>query len=128
MKNIWNTYKLPLLILINILPFALNVLFYRTGAVDDYLLHVPILIGLSILNYKNSSKVSQLLLLHMLILICTVSAGFASSYLYYHNVSNDSMTPIIFQLMLIIEVTVSIISMTVTVILKAILNQRKAST
>ena len=99
MKNLWNKCKWIFLFLINVLPFALDVIFYHTGSTDELFLFLPIFAGLTLLNYMNCQKVIPYILYQAFMLICIICAGYASTYLYYHNVSNDFMTPVVGELM-----------------------------
>ena len=53
MKNLWNKCKWIFLFLINVLPFALDVIFYHTGSTDELFLFLPIFAGLTLLNYAS---------------------------------------------------------------------------
>ena len=126
MKNVWNKYKWIFLFLINALPFVLDVLFYTTGKVDNLFLFLPIFAGLTVLNYRNCQKVVPFILYQAFMLICIICAGYASTYLYYHNVSNDSMTPVVGMFMTILGASISIVATLITAVVKAVMNKKHA--
>ena len=117
MKKIWLTYKWLWLILINALPFALNVLFYKNGGMDDVFLFLPIFAGLTYLNYRNCNT-AQFIGFQAWILLGVIVSGYASTYLYYHNVSNDSMTPPVGQLVVMLEAAAVIVASAIAAIIK----------
>ena len=126
MKNVWNKYKWIFLFLINALPFALDVLFYTTGAMDNLYLFLPIFAGLTLLNYRNCQKVIPYILYQAFMLVCIICAGYASTYLYYHNVSNDFMTPVVGELVTLLGASISIVATVITSVVKAVMNKRRA--
>ena len=126
MKNVWNKYKWIFLFLINALPFALDVLFYTTGKMDNLFLFLPIFAGLTVLNYRNCQKAVPYILYQVFMLICIICAGYASTYLYYHNVSNDFMTPVVGELMTLLGASISIVATVITAVVKAVMNQKHA--
>ena len=125
MKKVWNKYKWIFLFLINALPFVLDVLFYTTGAMDILHLFLPIFAGLTLLNYINCQKVIPYILYQAFMLVCIICAGYASTYLYYHNISNDSMTPVVGELMTLLGVSINIIVTVVTAVIKAVMNKKR---
>ena len=125
MKKIWLTYKWLWLILINALPFALNVLFYKNGGMDDVFLFLPIFAGLTYLNYRNCNT-AQFIGFQAWILLGVIVSGYASTYLYYHNVSNDSMTPPVGQLVVMLEAAAVIVVSAMTAIVKATKARKEA--
>ncbi len=124
MKNVWIKYKWIFLILINALPFAADVLFFATGKTDNLFLFLPIFVGLSILNYQNCKKTISYILYQAFMLACIICAGYASTYLYYHNISNDSMTPIVGELFVYLESITNTVATVITAVIKAIKNKR----
>ena len=126
MKNIWNKHKWMLLLLINALPFGLDVLFFTTGGMDNLFLFLPILAGLTALNYRNCQKVVPFILYQAFMLICIICAGYASVYLYYHNVSNDSMTPVLGMFITLLCAGISIVATLITAVVKAVKNKKHA--
>ena len=124
MNNIWNRFKWIFLLLINALPFALDIIFYSSGAVVDLFLFLPVLAGLTILNFKNCQKVIPYILYQAFILICTVGTGYASTHLYYHNVSNDFMTPVVGELMTLLGTSINIAATVITAVIKAVMNKK----
>ena len=125
MKNVWNKYKWIFLFLINALPFVLDVLFYTTGVMDNLRLFLPIFAGLTLLNYRNCQKVIPYILYQAFMLVCIICAGYASTYLYYHNVSNDSMTPVVGELMTLLGASISIVATVITAVVKAVMNKKR---
>lgn len=126
MKNVWNKYKWIFLFLINALPFGLDVLFFTMGGMDNVFLFLPILAGLTALNYRNCQKVVPFILYQAFMLICIICADYASTYLYYHNVSNDSMTPVVGMFMTILCASISIVATLITAVVKAVKNKKHA--
>ena len=126
MKIIWNKYKWMFLLLINALPFGLDVIFYSFGVMDDLFLFLPVFAGLTVLNYKNSQKLIPYILYQAFMLICIICAGYASTYLYYHNVSNDSMTPVVGEFLTLLGVSISIVATFITAVGKAVKNKKHA--
>ena len=126
MKNVWNKYKWIFLFLINALPFVLDVLFYTTGAMDNLHLFLPIFAGLTLLNYRNCQKVIPYILYQAFMLVCIICAGYASTYLYYHNVSNDFMTPVVGELVTLLGASISIVATVITSVVKAVMNKKRA--
>ena len=126
MKNVWNKYKWIFLFLINALPFVLDVLFYTTGATDNLYLFLPIFAGLTALNYRNCQKVIPYILYQAFMLVCIICAGYASTYLYYHNVSNDFMTPVVGKLVTLLGASISIVATVITSVVKAVMNKKRA--
>ena len=124
MKNVWNKYKWIFLFLINALPFVLDVLFYTTGAMDNLHLFLPIFAGLTLLNYRNCQKVIPYILYQAFMLVCIICAGYASTYLYYHNISNDSMTPVVGELFVYLESLTNTVTTVITAVIKAVKNKR----
>ena len=124
MKNIWNKHKWMLLLLINALPFGLDVLFFTTGGMDNLFLFLPIFAGLTALNYRNCQKVVPFILYQAFMLICIICAGYASTYLYYHNVSNDSMTPVLGMFITLLCAGISIVATLITAVVKAVKNKK----
>lgn len=127
MKNLWNKCKWIFLFLINVLPFALDVIFYHTGSTDELFLFLPIFAGLTLLNYMNCQKVIPYILYQAFMLICIICAGYVSTYLYYHNVSNDFMTPVVGELMTILQAGFNVVATAITAIVKAVTNRKRTT-
>lgn len=125
MKNVWNKYKWVFLLLINALPFGLDIIFYSAGAMGDLFLFLPVFIGLTVLNYKNCQKITPYVLYQAFMLICIICTGYASTYLYYHNVSNDFMTPVVGELMTLLGASISIVATVITAVVKAVMNKKR---
>ena len=126
MKNIWSKYKWMFLLLINALPFGLDVIFYSTGAPADLALFLPVFTGLTVLNYKICQKADSYILYQVFMLLCIICAGYASTYLYYHNISNDFMTLAVGELMTLWGASISIVATVITAVVKAVMNQKHA--
>ncbi len=125
MKNVWIKYKWIFLILINALPFVLDVLFFTAGKMDNLFLFLPIFAGLTVLNYLNCQRVIPYILYQTFILVLIICAGYASIYLYYHNVSNDSMTLVVGELMTFWGASINIIATVITAVIKAVMNKKR---
>lgn len=110
MKNIWTKHKWLWLIFINILPFVLNVVFYENGATDDLILFLPIFAGLTVLNFRNTTKTLHFIFIQLLILVCIVCSGHINTSLYYHNISDDYMTPVVGKFFVYLESATDIIT------------------
>ena len=123
MKNVWNRYKWIFLLLINVLPFALDVFFYPAGAPLDLGLFLPVFTGLTVLNYKNCKKVIPYILYQAFMLICIICAGCVSTYLYYHNVSNDFLTPVVGKLMTLLGAGINVVVTVITSVVKAVMRK-----
>ena len=121
MKNVWSKYKWMLLLLI----FVLDVIFYPIGVMGDLCLFLPIFTGLTVLNYRNCQKVLPYILYQVFVLACIICAGYASTYLYYHNVSNDSMTPVVGEIMTLLGASINIIATVITAVVKAVMNKKR---
>lgn len=124
MKKFWNKYKWIFLILINALPFVLDVLFFTAGKLDNLFLFLPIFAGLTVLNYLNCKKVIPYIFCQAFMLVCIICAGYASTYLFYHNVSNDFMTPVVGELMTFLGASINIIATVITAVIKAVMNKK----
>ena len=124
MNNIWNKYKWILLLLINAFPFILDVLIYTMGSMDNLFLFLPIFAGLTALNYRNCQKVVPYILYQVFMLICIICAGYASTYLYYHNVSSDFMTPVVGEFMTLLGASISVVATVITAVVKALMNKK----
>ena len=107
-----------MLVLINTLPFALSVLFYSNGSMDDLYLFIPVFAVLTILNYHFSTKTAHYILLQFYLLVCLIASGCIETQLYYNNISDDSMTPAIGMLVVYLEATVAVITTVITGIAK----------
>jgi len=124
-RKILTKFKWPLLVLINALPFLLNVVCFKIGAMDDLYMFLPIFLGLTALNFKNCNKITQFIALQSFILMCVVLTGYAGTYLYYHNVSSDSLTPMIGMGLVLLQVVAIIIITTIIAIVKRTINVKQ---
>ena len=124
MKKLWRKFKWPLLVLINAFPFLLNTLFYAAGGMDDLGLFAPIFAGLTFLNFRECKKVITYIIFQVFLLICIVCSGYVSIYLHYHRISNDFMTLLVGELMVLLESAICIIVTAVTAIAKGIKNKK----
>ena len=116
-------YKFPLLILLNTLPFVLNVLLYRHSTMTAFLFPL-IFIILSTLNYDASKKTVYYILLQAYILICTVCSGYASARLYFLNISSDPVSIAICHLQVYTGAAIIVITTVITAIIKATKNKK----
>ena len=123
MKKLLSTYKVPLLILINTLPFAMDILFYSIGGIDNLYLFLPAFAALTILNYRYTNKVVHYIIIQFYLLVCLFSSGCISTHLYYNNISDDPMTPAIGMLLVFAGSIVIVITTVITGIVKR--NQRR---
>jgi len=114
MNNFLSKYKLLFLFLINTIPFALNVLFYSNGGVDDLYLFLPVFGSLTVLNYRFTDKVVHYIIIQFYHLVCLVSSGCISTHLYYNNISDDPMTPAIGMLLVYSSSIVVVITTVIT--------------
>ena len=94
---------------------------------DDLILFLPVFVGLTVLNLKNCDRVLPFLLLQALILVCTVVSGYLSSFLYYHLISDDYLTPVIGELFVLLEVAVNVIVTPIAAIFKAVVKKIQPS-
>ena len=120
----WNKYKLILLLLINAFPFVLDVIFYSAGAMFDLYLFLPIFTGLTILNYLSCKKTDTYILYQAFTLVCIICAGCVSTCLYYRNVSNDTMTPVVGGVITFWSAGISVFVTAVTSVVKAVINKK----
>ena len=123
MKKFWTKCKWPLIIFLNMLPFALNILFYRIGGMYDCFFFIPFFTGLALLNYFNCRSVISYLLIQALMLACIIGSGCASTHLYFNNISNDDMTPIVGMLIVFFESAINITTTGFLIIVKVIVNR-----
>lgn len=125
MKTVRSKYFLPFLLIgSTILPGALDVLLYRNGAMDNLILFLPIVLGLSVLHYKFCPKAWQFFCMQILMLLCSVIGGDWSANLYYRNVSNDALTPVIGELRIILQAIIILCIAIAATMTKALLNYR----
>ena len=82
--------------------------------------------GLTVLNYRNCQKVIPYILYQAFMLVCIICAGYASTYLYYHNISNDFMTPVVGELMTLLGASISIVATVISAVVKAVINKKRA--
>ena len=124
MKNIWNKYKYIFLLLINAFPYILKVIFYPAGAMVDIYLFLPIFASLTIITYLSCKKVIPYIFYQVFILICIICAGYVSTCLYYHNVSNDYMTPVLGGFLTLLGASINIFATVATAVVKAVINKK----
>ena len=85
-------YRWPLFIVINMLPFALNITMYRFGAPLEIVAFLPVFLVLTSLNYDFFDKTLHYVIIQFYLLVCMICSGYISTYLYYNNISSDHMT------------------------------------
>ncbi len=124
MKKLMIKNKWIFLLLINSIPFVLNILLFQIGMMDDLFLFLPIFAYLTFQNYTNCEKVNLYILFQVFMIIYIICSGYASTYLYFHNVSSDSLTPIAGQLCVFLESAINIITTVITAIIKALKNKK----
>ena len=107
-----------MLILINALPFAMDILFYSNGGMDNLFLFIPAFAGLTMLNYHFTNQVVHYIIIQFYFLVCLISSGCISTHLYYNNISDDPMTPAIGMLLVYSSSIVVVITTVITGIAK----------
>ena len=118
MKKSLSRLKILLLILINTVPFALDVIFYSNGSMDNFYLFLPVFALLTILNYYYFDKVAHYVIIQVYLLACLISSGCISTHLYYNNISNDPMTPAVGMLLVYSGSIVVVITTVISAIVK----------
>lgn len=111
-------YKWPLFIVINMLPFALNITMYRFGAGLEIVAFLPVFSMLTSLNYDFFDKTLHYVIIQFYLLVCIFCSGYISTYLYYNNISSDHMTKGIGTGLAFLGTIIAIITTIVTGIIK----------
>lgn len=124
MKGLWNNWKWVFLMLINVLPFVMNAVFYASGKQDDMFLFLPVLAGLTFLNYRQCDKTVPFVLLQTMLLLSIICSGYVSTDLYFRHISDDPMTRTIGDLFVFLESCASIGATIGAVMLKNEKNRR----
>ena len=106
-------YRWPLLIVINLIPFLLKIAMYPLGGMLDIFAFPFVFGGLAFVNYKLFDKPVHYFIIQFYQLVCMFCSGCISTYLYYHNISSDSLTPVVGNYMVIAG---SVIIVVITVI------------
>ena len=127
MKNVWNKCKWAFLLLINALPFVVDLILYHGGAPSDLFLFLPVFAGLTVLNYRSCPKALPYLLYQTFMLICIICDSDASTYLYYHNISDDGMTLAIGTLMTLAGAGINIVVTVITTIVKVVSSKKRGN-
>ncbi len=112
-------YKWPLFLVINILPFVIDLTLFSFGSPIDVVLFPPVFFTLTFLNYYFFDKTLHYVIIQFYIFVCMFCSGCFSTYLYYHNVSNDPMTPAVGVFMVILGTVIIAITTTITSIIKS---------
>ncbi len=115
--------KWPLLIAAPYSLVLLDVLLYRGGgplSITVFLLLVPLLYYLF---YSSTKKVFAFLLLCLNMGLASLLASYLSTRLYYHNVSNDGMTPTVGMFLAFLGLAVIALFTLALMITKAIANR-----
>ena len=121
------TLKILLIIFINICPFAVAISLYSLGGMFD-LVFFPLTFGLlTVLNYFVCKKTLLYVAMQSIILVSCVLSGFFSTYLYYHNISNDWATPAVGMLLVFLEVIIIFVVTLITSIIKAVINKEHSN-
>lgn len=119
-------YKWIFLLLINSIPFLLSILLFQIGIMYDLFLFLPIFAYLTFQNYTKCEKVKLYILFQVFMLVSIICSGYASTYLYYHNISSDSLTPIAGQVVVLLESAINIITTIITVIIITLKNKKSS--
>lgn len=107
-------------------PFALNVIFYQSGVMDDLVFFLPIFVGLTLMNYFSCRKTPCFVLMQSFMIICIIISRNISSDLYFNNISDDPMTPVVGEMFLYLEAGIAIIATAIIAWSKARHNPNKA--
>lgn len=118
MKKSLSRLKISLLFFINTIPFALDVIFYSNGAMDNFYLFLPVFALLTILNYYYFDKVAHYIIVQIYLLACLILSGCISTHLYYNNISHDAMTPAVGMLLVYAGSIVVVITTVISAIVK----------
>ena len=127
MQSLWNKHKWIFLLLINLLPFALDVILYTGGVTVDVVLFLPVLAGLTVLNYKSCKKTGVFLLYQAFMFLCILCAGQASIHLYREFISDDSVRPLIDLLLILLGGGIQLVVTLITAIVKACINNMRTT-
>ncbi|MBP3414226.1 MAG: hypothetical protein J6L81_03385 [Clostridia bacterium] len=127
MKRLPTIYKCLLLILINSCPFVFDIVFYKNGMTDNLYLFIPIFASLTVLNYWICKKTVHYLFIQLYVLICAFVSGYISTLLYYRNISDDWATPVVGMMITLICGSIVVITIIVTVVIKATINKKRRS-
>ena len=126
MKKVPSVLKWIVLIVANTLPFALNAVFYQGGGMDDLFLFLPVFAVLTTLNFFCLKKPAHFIFMQAYMLLWQVFSGLLSTYLYYFNISPDSLTPVVGILLTAMGAGIILHISTILAVMKAVLYQRKA--
>ena len=118
--------KWILLIAASTLPFALNMVFYQGGAMDDLFLFLPVFAVLTTLNFICLKKPTHFIFMQVYILLWEVFSGLLATFLYYFNISSDFMTPVVCILLTAMGAGIILDISTILAVIKAVLYQLKA--
>ena len=106
------------LLVINALPFVLNICFYHTGSMDDLVLFLPVFVLLTLLNFRTCKEAKYFVFVQGFMLVCIMISNVISTELYYHLISDDAMTPVVGKLFLYLEAGICLMtSIIVTLII-----------
>lgn len=112
MKRLHPAIRYPLAILISVLPFVLNAVFWKSGGVDEMLWFFPVLAFLTWFNYCCTGKLLPFLLLQLFLIPCAYVSCQINTELYYRHIGQDFETLMVGELICWIEV-LSIVVLTI---------------
>jgi hypothetical protein len=112
-------YKWVLFLTLNMIPFALDIAMYSLGGMFDLAMFSPVFLVLTFLNYSFFDKTFHYVIIQFWLLICVFCSGCLSTYLYYNNISNDPLTPIVGDLMVVCGTVIVLITTIITAFVKA---------
>ena len=120
-------YKWLWVMLLNTAPFALDIALYPEGLPADITLFPPVFLLLTMLNYHVFEKTWHYVLMQTHMLLCMACSGITSTYLYYHNISSDPMTPAIGLFAVLLGAGIIIITTGISALIKKRKNKRKTT-
>ena len=81
-----------LLLLLQTLPFAGEVVFYRAGGWYGYIIYPVLLFTMTFWNYHRSERIRDFLLRQLYPAVCVLISGSCSTLLYTTYISNDPLS------------------------------------
>ena len=98
---------------------------YSFGAPLEILMFPPVFAVLTFMNYNSFEKTLHYVMIQSYLLVCMFCSGCISTYLYYHNISGDNMTPAIGLLMILLGSVIVVITTVITSLVKIINNKKQ---
>lgn len=126
MRKVWLKHKWLLLVISNILPFVMNVLVFITGILDDIFVLLPLIFGLTVVNFLTCKKISTYILFQVIMLVCIIISVDGSMHLYCRYISDDFMSVFVGKLFLLLEASMNVVATGITVVIKAINNKAES--